>query len=164
MNLILIRGGYPAVAVRPDDRVPYLDALEAAQAGRGTAAFERLLYERLDATAGLDFLDNEGAGLYRLQSAANHSCVPNAQVEFRDGDYRLSMVATRAIAPGEEIEISYLDECQLAHSRHTRAKYLRENYLFDCACERCLRELEAQPDETSEEESDEEEDCSMEDA
>ena len=52
MNLILIRGGYPAVAVRPDDRVPYLDALQAAQAGRGTAAFERLLYERLDATLG----------------------------------------------------------------------------------------------------------------
>ena len=50
MNLILIRCGYPAVAVRPEDRVPYLDALQAAQAGHGTEAFERLLYERLDAT------------------------------------------------------------------------------------------------------------------
>ena len=30
MNLVLIRGGYPPVAVRPEDRKPYLDALERA--------------------------------------------------------------------------------------------------------------------------------------
>lgn len=52
MNLILIRGGYPPVAIRPEDRAAYIDALQNAQAGRGTAAFERLLYERLDATLG----------------------------------------------------------------------------------------------------------------
>ena len=50
MNLILIRGGYPPVAVRPEDRPAYLSALQQAQAGRGTAAFDRLLYERLDAS------------------------------------------------------------------------------------------------------------------
>jgi Fic family protein len=52
MNLILIRGGYPPVAVRPEDRAAYISALQAAQAGRGTEAFDRLLYERLDATLG----------------------------------------------------------------------------------------------------------------
>lgn len=52
MNLILIRGGYPPVAVRPEDRPAYIDALQQAQAGRGAAAFERLLYERLDQTLG----------------------------------------------------------------------------------------------------------------
>ena len=52
MNLILIRGGYPPVAVRPEDRAAYLEALQQAQAGRGTAAFDRLLHERLDATLG----------------------------------------------------------------------------------------------------------------
>jgi len=52
MNLILIRGGYPPVAVRPEDRPVYVDALQQGQAGRGTAAFERLLYERLDSTLG----------------------------------------------------------------------------------------------------------------
>jgi hypothetical protein len=51
MNLILLRGGYPAVAVRPEDRLIYLDALQQAQ-GSGPAAFNRLLYERLDATLG----------------------------------------------------------------------------------------------------------------
>ena len=52
MNLILIRGGYPPVAVRPKDRVDYIGALQHAQSGHGNGAFERLLFERLDATLG----------------------------------------------------------------------------------------------------------------
>ena len=52
MNLILIRGGYPPVAVRPQDRPAYVGALQEAQAGRGSARVDRLLYERLDATLG----------------------------------------------------------------------------------------------------------------
>jgi Fic family protein len=50
MNLILIRGGYPPVAVRPEDRPAYIAGLQQAQAGGGDDAFDRLLYERLDAT------------------------------------------------------------------------------------------------------------------
>jgi Fic family protein len=50
MNLILIKGGYPPIAVRPEDRLAYLHALQESQAGRGDEAFERLLYQRLDAT------------------------------------------------------------------------------------------------------------------
>ena len=50
MNLILIRSGYPPVAARPGDRRAYVEALQEAQAGRGSARFDRLLYERLDAT------------------------------------------------------------------------------------------------------------------
>ena len=52
MNLILIRGGYPPVAVRPEDRPAYIASLQRAQAGQGSAAFDRLLHERLDATLG----------------------------------------------------------------------------------------------------------------
>ena len=50
MNLLLLRGGYPPVAIRPKDRLAYLRALQAAQSGSGTEAFERLMYERLDTT------------------------------------------------------------------------------------------------------------------
>ena len=50
MNLVLIRAGYPPVAVRPVDRPAYIDALQQAQAGQGADAFDGLLYERLDAT------------------------------------------------------------------------------------------------------------------
>ncbi len=40
MNLILIRGGYPPVAVRPEDRPAYIRALQEAQAGGGAARFQ----------------------------------------------------------------------------------------------------------------------------
>jgi Fic family protein len=52
MNLILIRGGYPPLAVRPEDRLAYIRALQQSQAGKGTESFDTLLYERLDATLG----------------------------------------------------------------------------------------------------------------
>ena len=52
MNLILMRGGYPPVAVRPEDRPRYLSSLQRDQAGQGPENFHRLLYERLDATLG----------------------------------------------------------------------------------------------------------------
>ena len=42
MNLILIRGGYSPVAVRPEDRLAYLRALQD-----GGEGFRRLLYQRL---------------------------------------------------------------------------------------------------------------------
>jgi Fic family protein len=52
MNLILIRGGYPPIAVRPEDRLSYIRALQQSQARQGTESFDTLLYERLDATLG----------------------------------------------------------------------------------------------------------------
>ena len=52
MNLILIRAGYPPVAVRPADRLDYIRSLQQAQAGQGTESFSGLLYKRLDATLG----------------------------------------------------------------------------------------------------------------
>jgi len=51
-NLVLLRGGYPPIGVRPQDRPADISALQDAQAGRGSAPFDRLLYERLDATLG----------------------------------------------------------------------------------------------------------------
>jgi Fic family protein len=55
MNLILIRSGYPPVAVRPEDRPTYVRGLQEAQAGQGTQTFDDLLYQRLDAALG-DYL------------------------------------------------------------------------------------------------------------
>jgi Fic family protein len=37
MNLILIRGGYPPVAIRPEDRLRYIRALQESQAGLGAS-------------------------------------------------------------------------------------------------------------------------------
>ncbi len=66
MNLVLIRGGYPPVAVRPEDRPAYTRALEDAQAGRGTVGFDRLLYGRLNATLG-EYLEAVQAALIASQ-------------------------------------------------------------------------------------------------
>ena len=50
MNLVLARGGYPPIAIRPDDRPRYIAALETAQRGGGHADFDELLFSRLDQT------------------------------------------------------------------------------------------------------------------
>ncbi len=50
MNLMLIRGGYPPVAVRPEDRAEYLSALETASLNGDLAPFELLMSRRLDDT------------------------------------------------------------------------------------------------------------------
>jgi Fic family protein len=50
MNLLLLRGGYPPVAVRPEDRKTYLDALEHASLRDDLESFQTFLHRRLDAT------------------------------------------------------------------------------------------------------------------
>ncbi|KAL7723668.1 hypothetical protein ACLKA6_007998 [Drosophila palustris] len=117
------------------------------------------IYAKVGDFAG-EFLNNEGSGLYILQSKINHSCVPNAQSTF---PYSNDIVVLKAVAPiqqGEEICISYLDECQLERSRHSRHKILRGNYIFVCQCPKCKAQS-CDPDVTSDEEEDDEDmdDC-----
>lgn len=125
------------------------------------------IYDRL-AKESESFMNSEGSGLYEIQSMINHSCSPNAQIKFNDNSSTLTLVALKAMKPGDEISISYLNECELDQSRHSRQKILRENYLFICECERCYKES-GQADVTSDEESideddvDDEEDDEMED-
>ncbi|XP_059622559.1 histone-lysine N-trimethyltransferase SMYD5 [Phlebotomus argentipes] len=119
------------------------------------------LYDKFEEFSG-GFLDVEGSGLYVVQSKLNHSCLPNAEIKFPHSNHRLVISALRDIAPGEEICISYLSECLLNRSRHTRHKFLRDNYLFACTCGLCTSQA-GDPDVTSSEEEDEEEDEGMRD-
>lgn len=50
MNLILLRGGWPPIAVRPDDRAAYLAVLERGSLTGDSGPFAALLLARLDAT------------------------------------------------------------------------------------------------------------------
>ena len=62
MNLLLIRTGYPPIAIRPEDRKTYLDALEHASMRDDTEPFDAFLYQRLNATLDeyLTVLQEEG--------------------------------------------------------------------------------------------------------
>jgi hypothetical protein len=46
----VIRAGYPPVAVRPEDRKTYLDALERGSLAEDLSPFQSFMHERLDAT------------------------------------------------------------------------------------------------------------------
>ena len=50
MNLLLLRGGYVPVAVRPEDRKTYLDSLERASLTDDLGPFQTFMHERLEAT------------------------------------------------------------------------------------------------------------------
>lgn len=52
MNLLLIRAGYVPVAVRPEDRKPYLDALEHDSMADDLVPFQIFMHGRLDVTLG----------------------------------------------------------------------------------------------------------------
>lgn len=56
MNLVLLKAGFPAIAIRPQDRPTYLAAIETSQRGEGNAAFDGLMLDRLDKTLDL-YLD-----------------------------------------------------------------------------------------------------------
>ncbi|XP_077293584.1 SET and MYND domain containing, class 5 [Arctopsyche grandis] len=105
------------------------------------------LYDDIEKEAG-SFLNTEGSGIYSLQSICNHSCIPNAEPSFPYGNHCLQLKAVTDIKPGDEILISYLDECMLTRSKHSRQKELASNYLFTCNCARCASES-GDPDVTS---------------
>lgn len=96
--------------------------------------------------------------MYSNQSKINHSCKPNAEIRFEHSNNILQVVALRPISSEEEISISYLDECEINRSRHSRQKYLQENYLFLCECEKCLDEIEQDDVTSDDEEGSEDED------
>lgn len=50
MNLLLLRGGWPPISIRPEDRNVYLDGLEKTQLTGDHTPYLTLMFERLDAT------------------------------------------------------------------------------------------------------------------
>ncbi|KAI9139617.1 hypothetical protein BKA69DRAFT_1084911 [Paraphysoderma sedebokerense] len=61
----------------------------------------------IEETSG-EFTHAEGSGLYPIHSCLNHSCEPNAEIRFGNGNSRLEVVAIRDVKEGEEITISYI--------------------------------------------------------
>jgi len=79
----------------------------------------------------------DGVGLYTLVCMMNHSCSPNAQVNYTQGGrnpVQARVVALRDIEVGMEICHSYIHENAPVEERITE---LRRSYNFECNCERC---------------------------
>lgn len=76
-----------------------------------------------------------GTALFRVANTLNHSCAPNCQFASTTDDHRLAVVATRDIAPGEELLVSYIDETRPYAERQ---RELLQRYSFHCTCPKCL--------------------------
>ncbi|KAK7571815.1 hypothetical protein V9T40_014287 [Parthenolecanium corni] len=111
------------------------------------------IYQEIENHVGI-FINNEGSGLYSMQSCINHSCAPNAKIAFPFNCSRLALVAKKDILPGEEIFITYLDKCSRKRSCHSRRKILQNHYLFECMCSKCLLDSTNEPDVTSDDDDD----------
>ncbi|KAH9251709.1 hypothetical protein BASA81_010379 [Batrachochytrium salamandrivorans] len=79
-----------------------------------------------------------GAGIFTLCCVLNHSCEPNAEIVFESGTNQATVRATKPIAVGEEVYISYVDS---EDGLQDRQEQLRD-YGFVCECGRCRQEQE----------------------
>jgi hypothetical protein len=79
-------------------------------------------------------------GLYTFHSHLNHSCNPNMSVRHfdqRTALSRITMVAKRDIAVGEELVITYVDPSLGVRERRSQ---LGAWGFGQCDCERCVGE------------------------
>jgi hypothetical protein len=85
--------------------------------------------------------------VFKSIARINHSCTPNAQGNFNNLHGLFNVHATRAIAPGEEVTISYLSEH--GAPRASRQNQLKSGYNFECICPACdLSTLQGRDGET----------------
>jgi hypothetical protein len=79
-----------------------------------------------------------GLGLFDVACRANHSCAPSARLCCEAGCAAAAAVlrATRLLACGDEVTIDYLSDFDGAHEE--KRALLREQYLFECACDVCV--------------------------
>ena len=73
-----------------------------------------------------------GSGCYPRASLFNHSCSPN--ISFVRAGREIVFFAAKEIAAGDKMCINYID---LNYSLEERKRELRDDYGFDCQCERC---------------------------
>jgi len=71
-------------------------------------------------------------------SMLNHSCFPNCIVDGDEGTLR----ATRHVAMGEELTVSYLNDAQLLWTRERRRIELQQRWDFVCTCHRCSKPVD----------------------
>ena len=71
----------------------------------------------------------------------NHSCKPNASF-YTDGLGCLVVVATADVAAGTQLCIPYISVATRKDTFKKRQEKLLKEYLFECRCDRCVKEQE----------------------
>jgi hypothetical protein len=103
-----------AMLERHDDAAAYCTEPRAEGSSSSTTIADAIA----DVAAAAEMIPNfEGSGLFQKISIFNHSCVPNATVDFLDRSNVATVSATCAVGAGNEVCISYIplsdsdDEC-----------------------------------------------------
>ncbi|KZT61683.1 SET domain-containing protein [Calocera cornea HHB12733] len=93
-------------------------------------------------------LDSHG-GLFLLHSHMNHDCAPNMAVKQIAGGQaqqypssRIALVANKAIEPGEELTVTYVNP----EWPYRRRKQALKDWGVECNCERCEKEKYEEPE------------------
>jgi len=147
--LLVIHAPQPGVAVMYNDgQVAALRAMEAAlprSSRAAVAALSNAFGDALDSHLVGTFrtncfdMDGKGAALYPTLARLNHSCSPNCRHSYshdmHTNVHSQSITATRAVAAGEELTISYIDI--RGRSTQDRRELLLQRYCFSCDCGLC---------------------------
>ncbi|GKT40172.1 N-lysine methyltransferase SMYD2-B [Colletotrichum spaethianum] len=83
-----------------------------------------------------EYFETGGVFLDTTLAMINHSCVPNALVQF--GGRTATLRAASCINPGNEIEISYVDQTQPKSKRQHELNL----YHFECSCIKCQHDFD----------------------
>lgn len=81
-----------------------------------------------------NYLVNIGIGIFAKLSWINHSCRPNCFTSIEGSE--MSVVTAHSLSEDEEITIPYISI--LANENH-RKEILKEQFYFECWCDRCQR-------------------------
>jgi hypothetical protein len=109
---------------------PVVSVLRASRGAGGEA------YDALLRALPTPLPNVEGAAIFAHLSCLNHSCSPNAEVQY-DETHGARLIALCSIARGDEVTISYIDEAQPVTRRHAALS----EYSFSCDCPTCEGEL-----------------------
>lgn len=80
-----------------------------------------------------------GLALYPTAVFFNHSCKPNVE-HFTNEEGKMVFIAPNGLSKGQEATISYISD---GLSVKERKRLLNDWFLFDCGCEKCTEELQA---------------------
>ena len=77
-----------------------------------------------------------GMGVFLAPSIVDHSCQPNAEVEFKGNRLVMRSLVDRKEKNIDNVYFSYISE----EDSVKRRQYLQKYFFFDCQCQKCAEE------------------------